>query len=244
MVQDGLRGWLGHPERLPQGDRAAIEGLFTGLTLVGLAMEAHGSSRPASGADHQIAHLWEMEDLSLGSERVSHGACVAVGAAAMLDLYFWVLDRDLTRIDPAALVAGAPDLTAKARLIDRAFGEGEIAARARIETERKHPAPAVLHARLDRLRMDWPELSARLRTQVMPPDAFRSSLRAAGAPATAAEIGVTPDHLRRTIANARFLRERYTLLDLLDETGMLPTAIAETTGADVPTAASATWRRA
>ena len=63
LVQDGLRGWLSHPERIAAGDRAALEGLFAGLTVVGLAMELHGSSRPASGADHQIAHLWEMDDL-------------------------------------------------------------------------------------------------------------------------------------------------------------------------------------
>ncbi len=47
-------------------------------------MEAHGSSRPASGADHQIAHLWEMDDLHHGGERVSHGACVAVGTMTAL----------------------------------------------------------------------------------------------------------------------------------------------------------------
>ena len=84
MVQDGLAGWLANPERLAQGNRAALDGLFAGLTLIGLAMEAHGSSRPASGADHQIAHIWEMEDLSQNGERVSHGACVAVGCVVVL----------------------------------------------------------------------------------------------------------------------------------------------------------------
>ncbi len=64
MVQGNLRRWLGDPAAIASGDRRAMEGLFAGLTLVGLAMEAHGSSRPASGADHQVAHLWEMEDLS------------------------------------------------------------------------------------------------------------------------------------------------------------------------------------
>ncbi len=43
LVQGGLRGWLGAPEAIVAGDRAALEGLFAGLTLVGLAMEVHGS---------------------------------------------------------------------------------------------------------------------------------------------------------------------------------------------------------
>ncbi|MGL4321730.1 MAG: iron-containing alcohol dehydrogenase, partial [Paracoccaceae bacterium] len=49
MVQDDLRAWLAQPDAIRAGDPTAIEGLFAGLILVGLAMEAHGTSRPASG---------------------------------------------------------------------------------------------------------------------------------------------------------------------------------------------------
>jgi glycerol-1-phosphate dehydrogenase [NAD(P)+] len=37
---------------------------------------------------------------------------------------------------------------------------------------------------------------------------------------------VTDDHLRRTVMAARFLRSRYTVLDLLDDAGLLETAAA------------------
>jgi glycerol-1-phosphate dehydrogenase [NAD(P)+] len=53
-------------------------------------------------------------------------------------------------------------------------------------------------------------------------------LHAAGAPAAPGEIGVTPVHLRDSILKARFLRSRYTVLDLLDELGMLREAVAAT----------------
>ena len=46
MVQGGLEGWLSQPDRIAAGDRDAVEGLFLGLTLVGLAMEAHGIVAP------------------------------------------------------------------------------------------------------------------------------------------------------------------------------------------------------
>ena len=62
----------------------------------------------------------------------------------------------------------------------------------------------------------------------MPAAEMRRHLRAAGAPAEAADIGVATDYLRRTILNARFLRSRYTLLDLLDETGLLVQAVDAT----------------
>lgn len=225
MVQGQLRDWLGKPEAIAAGDRAAMEGLFTGLTLVGLAMESHGSSRPASGADHQIAHLWEMDDLTFGGERVSHGACVAVGCAMTLRMWDWLLAQDLTRLDVSALVAAAPTMDEKARAIAAAFGPGEIATRSVEETRAKHVEGAVLRARLDRLVAVWPALRGRLQTQLMTADQMRSALHKAGAPSDAAEIGVDRDYLRRTTHNALYLRSRYTLLDLLDETGLLALAV-------------------
>lgn len=224
LVQTNLRAWLGNPAAIAAGDRSAINGLFTGLTLVGLAMELHGSSRPASGADHQIAHLWEMDDLMQNGERVSHGACVAVGCTMTLRLYDWLLTQDLTRLDPA-IADNAPTLDDKIASIRAAFGPGEIATRAIEETRAKHIDRSAHRARIETLRATWPALRDRLRAQLMPAADMRAALHAAGAPADAAEIGVDRAYLRRTTLNARFLRSRYTLLDLLDETGLLAQAV-------------------
>ena len=225
MVQADLRSWLAEPALIAKGDRGAIEGLFSGLTLVGLAMEAHGSSRPASGADHQIAHLWEMEDLHHAGERVSHGACVAVGCTATLRLWDWLLAQDLTRLDVGGVVARAPSLAAKGVEIAATFGPGEIGARALDETAAKHVEGAALRSRLALLVQVWPDLRARLKRQLMTAQAMRSALHAAGAPADEGEIGVTRDALRTGVMAARFLRSRHTLLDLLDETGLLAEAV-------------------
>ncbi len=222
MVQDGLESWLSQPDRIAAGDRDAVEGLFLGLTLVGLAMEAHGSSRPASGADHQIAHLWEMDDLHFGGERVSHGACVAVGSMAALRMYDWLLARD--QLGPSPDGAAGVALAEKEAEIRRLFGEGEVAARAMAETRAKHVEGAALHARLSRLHAVWPALSARLRARLWTADRMASHLSRAGAPVLAAEIGVDDRYLYQTILKARFLRSRYTVLDLLDECGLLEQA--------------------
>lgn len=222
MVQGGLEGWLSQPDRIAAGKRDAVEGLFLGLTLVGLAMEAHGSSRPASGADHQIAHLWEMDDLHHDGERVSHGACVAVGAMATLRMYDWLLARADLAIDPARLT-GTP-LARKEAEIVRLFSPGEIADRAIAETRLKHVEGAAMTARLTHLQQVWPALSTRLRARVWTADRMARQLARAGAPVESTDIGVDSGYLYASILKARFLRSRYTLLDLLDECGLLEQA--------------------
>lgn len=225
LVQQDLRSWLADPKSITSGKPAAIAGLFEGLSLVGLAMELHRSSRPASGADHQIAHLWEMEELSHEGERVSHGACVAIGCLSVLKLYEWLLTQDLSNLDTERIVASAADMDSKAAMIEAAFGAGEIAARAKLETQAKHLEPAAHHARLETIATGWPDLSERLRSYLMPVAQMHALLQATGAPTTADEIGVGPARHRRAIAQARFLRSRYTVLDLLDETGLLENAL-------------------
>lgn len=228
MVQNGLNRWLGQPKLIAAGDPLAMDGLFTGLTLVGLAMEAHGSSRPASGAEHQIAHLWEMGDLHHNGQRVSHGACVSVGCVAVLRLYDWLLNQNLRLLDPAAVVAAAPDLAQKEAAIRTAFGPGEIATRAIEETRAKHINPPEHRARLDHLLAIWPPLRRLLRARLTEAPTMAAMLHQAGAPSEAAEIGVDRAALRRTILNARYLRRRYTVLDLLDDTGLLTAAVDAT----------------
>lgn len=54
MVHDPLHTTIADPARLYDRDTApgAIEQLFLGLVITGLAIQATGSSRPASGSEH------------------------------------------------------------------------------------------------------------------------------------------------------------------------------------------------
>ena len=166
-----------------------------------------------------------MEDLTFDGERVSHGACVAVGTSMTLRMWDWLLAQDLARLDVAALVERAPDRAGAARGVAAALGAGEIAQRATVETLAKHLDGADLTARLTRLIAVWPDLRKRLRAHLMPADQMRQALHLAGAPSDAAEIGVTRHDLRRVTLAARYLRSRYTLLDVLAEAGLLEQAV-------------------
>lgn len=224
LVQTPLRGWLAQAGGLKTGDAAATAGLFAGLTVTGLAMEFYRSSRPASGADHQIAHIWEMENHHHRGERVSHGACVALGCMTVLAYFDWLLERDLSQLDIEAALAARPHPEVTRSAVRRVFPDTAVAAKALAETEAKTLTPAAHAERLKQIVVLWPALRPRLQQQVMPAEEMRALLIAAGAPTRATDIGITGDHLRATVERARFLRRRYTVLDLLADTGLLESA--------------------
>jgi len=224
LVQDRLRGWLADPAGVAAGDTEAIAALFAGLTISGLAMEFHGSSRPASGADHQIAHLWEMEGLVVDGEPAAHGACVAVGCHTVLALYDWLLDQDLAGLDVDAVAARAPSLAAKHAAAEAALAPA-LAERAKAETAAKHLDAPAHRDRLQALKHVWPRLRRRLDNHLMRATEMARLLRRAGAPVRATDLGVDARRHRRTVSASRFIRSRYTVLDLLDECGLLETAL-------------------
>jgi glycerol-1-phosphate dehydrogenase [NAD(P)+] len=234
LVQDNLRGWLANPAGVHRGESDALAELFIGLAATGVAMELHGSSRPASGADHQIAHVWEMENLAHQGEKVSHGACVAIGCLTVLALFDWLIGQDLARLDVKAIAARSPAWPALEEAVGAAFDNGVIAARALEEMNAKWVSDEALVARIERMKENWPELRDRLRTHLMRESEMRALLAAAGAPARVREIGLSPAHHRATVLKARFIRRRYTVLDMLDEAGLLERAVAEALHDDHP----------
>ena len=68
------------------GDTKAYEDLMYGLLLSGLAMQMTGNSRPASGAEHHMSHLWEMEVFNDFID-FYHGEKVGVGFVLTSKIY-------------------------------------------------------------------------------------------------------------------------------------------------------------
>jgi len=227
MVQTPLEGWLSCAHGIGAADPGALRGLVEGLLVTGFAMQAHGSSRPASGSDHLFAHLWEMEGLCVDGSPVSHGACVGVGCLTMLHLYEWLQRQDLTALDIERCVARQPDLASIEREINDAFRDRSLRANARSEMKAKRASRDVLRARLKRCRSIWPDLRKRLAQQLPSAATMRKRLNDAGAASDGAAIGVSAIRLAADCRRARLIRRRYTVLDLLDETGWLDRAIDE-----------------
>lgn len=80
ITADATRAVMESAEAIKAGDASAYEKLMYGLLMSGLAMQLLGNSRCASGAEHHISHLIEMQPSGLGSySDALHGEKVGVG---------------------------------------------------------------------------------------------------------------------------------------------------------------------
>ncbi|MBS3933137.1 MAG: sn-glycerol-1-phosphate dehydrogenase [Truepera sp.] len=224
LVQESLRAWTAHPDRLRDGDPQALSDLFEGLTLTGLAMQLSASSRPASGSEHRFSHLWEMQS---GPVAALHGFKVGVGTIAAAALYERLLARDLTRLDIAKCCRAWPSRTEVERAVRQGHDHPQLAEQAVAESLAKYIDASRLRQRLLLLQERWPALREQLQAQLLPADQLQSLLQAAGCPTEPTEIGVSWPQLKASYHLARTIRSRYTVLDLVAETGLRSELVEE-----------------
>jgi len=223
FVQEPLRAALANPSGAASGDVAETEKLCSGLVMSGFAMQAMGSSRPASGTEHQVSHYWDMEDLSFGGRPVSHGFKVGIGTLASTRTLELLLEQDWAHLDVEAVVAQWwPSFDDVKATFPSLFGDRPAhIRRAELEYAKKFPSRDTLRAELAALQAKWPELSARIRAQLLPFEEVRANLKKAGAPVEPEEIGVTRARFRETLRGVPYMRSRYFGLDLVLELGLM-----------------------
>jgi glycerol-1-phosphate dehydrogenase [NAD(P)+] len=221
MVQAPLRAMIADPERFFRGDVDAIEQLFQGLVITGLAIQAAGTTRTASGSEHQFSHLWEMRGLTHEGEVVSHGKKVALGTIVSETLYDRLLSCPIEDFDVESAVSTWPSWPDMERTIRDTHDHPMLEQKALEECGAKYVTPDELRSRLLQLKAAWPELKPRLREQLLPLSELRDMLATASCPTTPEQIGLTREQMRESYLAAGQIRRRYTVFDILLEAGLL-----------------------
>jgi glycerol-1-phosphate dehydrogenase [NAD(P)+] len=196
---------------LGQGDRDATGYLQRVLTLCGLGVAFTGVSNHGSMGEHQISHYIDC----FAGERhpgTLHGQQVGVASLTMARLQQHVLARETppvvrpTRIDEA----------------DMARRMGPVIAAQCLAEHRKKALDDAGAARMNATLAEiWPALREELSAFALPHQEMRRMLAEAGGATTALELGLDPRFYREAVRHAREMRNRYSMLDLADDAGLL-----------------------
>ncbi len=108
-------------DSLANAECDGVQTLMEGLIESGFCMLDFGETRPASGAEHHISHMWEMMLLREGRHSVLHGA--KVGVAVIISAQRYDAIKAMSRAEADARLASAvlPDRDAEIANIRRAF---------------------------------------------------------------------------------------------------------------------------
>lgn len=224
LVQPVAKDIIGRATAVRGRDRESIGILYKGLISTGLAMQRYKDSRPASGSEHLLSHVWEMDHLAKDGNLVSHGFKTGFGTLVIAAFMEELFGRD-GRVGASLRSRGfAPDPDLLARRLGLAAAElsgSPIAGHTEEVLRGKTEATAALSARTERARSIWPELGAAVRRQLPPFEELRARLAEAGCPVEPEALGLGREEFLRGIRVASLIRKRYTVLDLASELGVL-----------------------
>jgi glycerol-1-phosphate dehydrogenase [NAD(P)+] len=208
LLADDEPALLQAPEALVAGDLDAMRALARTLVLSGLGMTLCGGSHPASQGEHLVSHYLEMRG---SADAALHGEQVGVATLTM------------ARLQDAMLDAPAPELRAtemSARALQTHFGD-ELGASCWRAFAPKSLDAARAAELSRRIATRWNELRERAAKVRPTSERLAEVLHRAGCATRAVDIGVDDATWRDAVRHARFLRDRYTFLDLADDSGTL-----------------------
>lgn len=214
-VLEPLRRCIAQVAAILAGDETSLQVLLDGLVASGVAMTMLGNSRPASGCEHHCSHFWDLLAYRGLREHGPHGLQVgyATGFATQLQ---------------AACIEGLPGPLC--RVPGRvAPGEARWLGQGSTSLEQVRRDKARDFASYTR---SWPpapddlaDLAASLGEAAELFAPVTEALRRVGVPGEAGFLGVDDATMRATLRYANRLRNRFTVLDLLESQGRLESSI-------------------
>ncbi|NLK75903.1 MAG: sn-glycerol-1-phosphate dehydrogenase [Clostridiales bacterium] len=205
-------------KKLLNRDKDAIALLTEGLLLSGIAMSFVGNSRPASGSEHHLSHFWEMKFQYEGRKPVLHGTKVGIGSIISLKLYEYLRneDRDLHNIELKNTQDKVVDWEREIKRVYPSAAEDII----KLEERTKRNSEESRLKRLSVIKDKQQEIKVLLQ-DTFSAQKMESLLKFLGAPINPETIGIDIGAVKDAILYAKELRDRYTILQLLWDLGLL-----------------------
>lgn len=220
LVRTSLKKCVGAADGLVKRDAAAVEAVFEGLVLSGVAMSFAGVSRPASGLEHYFSHLWEMMALDRGESSALHGLQVGVGTLLTLELLKRLAEETPSRARAEAMINNFSQDAWEASM-RRIFGKAADAVITMEQNVYHKNDPAKHVQRFNRIAQHWPEIQRIIKEQLPEVTAIRALMQRLGMPDTPDALGVSETDTKNAYLGSREIRDKYLTSSLLWDMGLL-----------------------
>lgn len=219
LIRDALRQCVERAEGLLRREPEAVEAVFAGLVIGGVAMNYAGCSRPASGNEHYISHIIDMRAVEFGTAEDLHGIQCAIGTLETLRLYEKLQNITPNREKALSYVENF-SYDEWARELRAFLGRGAESMIALEEKEKKYDVSAHKE-RLALILARWNEIMEIVRQELPPAAEIEHLLMTIGAPKTLEDIGVDGTLLPMIFCATKDIRDKYVLSRLLWDLGVL-----------------------
>lgn len=219
LIRSALQQCVDGADGLLRREKDAVQAVFEGLVIGGVAMNYAGCSRPASGNEHYISHIVDMRAVEFGTAEDLHGIQCAIGTLETLRLYEKLLAVKPDK-EKALAHAAAFDYDAWAAQLRVFLGKGAESMIALEAKEGKYD-PAAHAARLEILIENWDRLLQIIRKELPSAKQVEQLLIKIGAPTTLQQIGVEAGLESMIFRATKDIRDKYVLSRLLWDLGIL-----------------------
>jgi len=219
LIRSAVTLCVNGAEGLLRRETQAVQAVFEGLVIGGVAMNYAGLSRPASGGEHYLSHLIDMRSVEFGTAEDLHGIQCAIGTLVMLRLYEKLKDITPDREKALAYVRGF-DFEAWSTQLRQLLGKGAESMIAQEAKEGKYDLAA--HGkRLEVILEKWDTLLRIIEEELPSAAELERLLDTIEAPKTLTEIGVDETLLPVLFMATKDIRDKYVLSRLAWDLGIL-----------------------
>lgn len=218
IIRGCLKDCTDNAEKLLQRDEEAVKAVFESLVITGMAMAYAGCSRPASGVEHYISHIWDMRGLSKGTPVDLHGIQTGIGSYIAIKLF-----EKLKNITPdkqkAMAFAESFNFNEHSKFLLDFVGSGANAMIRQEEKEQKYNLD-YHKARLDKIISRWDEIIKTINDEIPSfheIDRLYSSIKL---PKMPNEINIDDGIIFDTFIATKNIRDKYVLSRLAWDLGI------------------------
>lgn len=219
LVRASLKKCVDQAESLLKRDKAAVKAVFEGLVVCGAAMKFAGVSRPASGVEHYISHIWDMRAAEFDTPAELHGIQCAIGTLIAVGLY-----EKLVKIVPdqkkALDYAERFSFEVWSETLREFLGKGAESMILLNEKEQKYDKDRH-KVRLQRIMDNWETILQIISEELPSSEKIEMLLVSIGLPKTMEEIGLESSLLPLTFKATKDIRDKYVLSRLCWDLGVL-----------------------